>query len=51
MGVGALESSKVARLFAGAQGAPPAEIDALAQMAVRLAYDLCDDIAEWLCIP
>jgi acetyltransferase len=45
----ALESLKGAKIFAGARGAPPADIDALAQMAARLswlAYDLRDDIAE-----
>jgi acyl-CoA synthetase (NDP forming) len=45
----ALESLKGAKVFAGARGAPPADIDALAQMAARLswlAYDLRDDIAE-----
>jgi hypothetical protein len=37
------------RNFAGARGAPTADIDALAQMAARLswlAYDLHDDLAE-----
>jgi acyl-CoA synthetase (NDP forming) len=45
----ALESLKGAKVFQGVRGAPPADIDALAQMAARLswlAYDLCDDIAE-----
>ena len=45
----ALESLKGAKVFAGARGAPPADIDALAQMAARLswlAYDLRDEIAE-----
>ena len=45
----ALESLKGAKVFAGARGAPPADIDALAEMAARLswlAYDLRDDIAE-----
>jgi acetyltransferase len=45
----ALESLKGAKVFAGARGAPPADIVALAQMAARLswlAYDLRDDIAE-----
>ncbi len=45
----ALESLKGAKVFAGARSAPPADIDALAQMAARLswlAYDLCDDIVE-----
>jgi acyl-CoA synthetase (NDP forming) len=45
----ALEGLKGAKLFAGARGAPPADIDALAEMAARLswlAYDLRDDIAE-----
>ena len=32
----ALESLKGAKVFAGARGAPPADIDALAQMAERL---------------
>ena len=45
----ALESLKGAKIFAGARGAPPADIDALADMAERLswlAHDLRDDIAE-----
>jgi acyl-CoA synthetase (NDP forming) len=45
----ALQSLKGAKVFAGARGAPPTDIDALAQMAARLswlAYDLRDDIAE-----
>ena len=45
----ALENLKGAKIFAGVRGAPPADIDALAEMAARLswlAYDLRDDIAE-----
>ncbi len=45
----ALQSLKGAKVFAGARGAPPADIDALADMAARLswlAFDLRDDIAE-----
>jgi acetyltransferase len=45
----ALESLKGAKIFSGARGAPPADIDALADMAARLswlAHDLRDDIAE-----
>ena len=45
----ALQSLKGAKVFAGARGAPPADIDALAELAARLswlAYDLRDDIAE-----
>ena len=45
----AFESLKGAKVFAGARGAPPADIAALAEMAARLswlAYDLRDDIAE-----
>ncbi|MPY76870.1 MAG: CoA-binding protein, partial [Alphaproteobacteria bacterium] len=45
----ALESLKGAKVFTGIRGAPPADIDALAEMAARLswlAYDLRDDIAE-----
>ena len=45
----ALQNLKGAKLFAGARGAPPADIDALAEMAARLswlAYDRGDHIAE-----
>jgi acyl-CoA synthetase (NDP forming) len=45
----ALENLKGAKVFTGVRGAPPADIDALAEMAARLswlAYDLRDDIAE-----
>jgi len=45
----ALESLKGAKVFAGVRGAPPADIDALADMATRLswlAYDLRNDVAE-----
>jgi acetate---CoA ligase (ADP-forming) len=45
----ALENLKGAKVFAGVRGAPPADIDALAEMAARLswlAYDLRNDIAE-----
>ena len=45
----ALESLKGAKVFAGARGAPPADIDALAEVAARLswlAHDSRDDIAE-----
>ena len=45
----ALENLKGAKVFSGARGAPPADIDALAEMAARLswlAYDLGNDIAE-----
>jgi len=45
----ALESLKGAKIFAGVRGAPPADIDSLADMAARLswlAYDLRDAIAE-----
>ncbi len=45
----ALESLKGAKVFTGVRGAPPADIDALADMAARLswlAFDLRDDIAE-----
>ena len=45
----ALESLKGAKVFSGVRGAPPADIDALADMAARLswlAYDLRDELAE-----
>ena len=45
----ALESLKGAKVFAGVRGAPPADIEALADMAARLSWlaqDLGDDIAE-----
>jgi acetate---CoA ligase (ADP-forming) len=45
----ALESLKGCAVFSGVRGAPPADIDALAEMAARLswlAYDLANDIAE-----
>jgi acetyltransferase len=45
----ALESLKGCAVFSGVRGAPPADIDALAEMAARLswlAYDLRDDVAE-----
>lgn len=45
----ALESLKGAKIFAGARGAPTADIEAFAEMAARLswlAHDLRDDIAE-----
>ena len=45
----ALESLKGAKVFAGARGASPADIDAFAEMAARLswlAYDLRDEIGE-----
>ena len=45
----ALESLKGAKIFAGARSAPPADIEALADMAARLswlAHDLRDGIAE-----
>jgi acyl-CoA synthetase (NDP forming) len=45
----ALESLKGAKIFSGARGAPPADIDALADMAARLswlAHDLSDNITE-----
>jgi acetate---CoA ligase (ADP-forming) len=44
-----LESLKGRAVFAGVRGAPPADIDALADMATRLswlAHDLGNDIAE-----
>jgi acetyltransferase len=46
---GALESLNGRAVFSGVRGAPPADIDALAEMAARLswlAYDLHDDVAE-----
>ena len=46
----ALESLKGARIFSGARGAPPVDIDALADMAARfswLAFDYGDEIAEF----
>jgi acetyltransferase len=45
----ALESLKGAKVFAGARGAPPADIDALADMAARLswlAHDYKNEIVE-----
>jgi acetyltransferase len=45
----ALESLKGPKIFSGVRGAPPADIEALAEMAARLswlAHDLGDDIAE-----
>jgi acyl-CoA synthetase (NDP forming) len=45
----ALESLKGAKVFSGARGAPPADLDALADMAARLswlAFDLRDRISE-----
>jgi acetyltransferase len=38
----ALESLKGAKIFAGARGAPPADIAALAEMASRLSWLACD---------
>ena len=46
----ALESLKGAKIFSGARGAPPVDIDALADMAARLswlAFDYGDEIAEF----
>jgi acyl-CoA synthetase (NDP forming) len=45
----ALESLKGAKVFSGVRGAPPVDLDALAEMAARLswfAYDFRDRIAE-----
>lgn len=45
----ALEGLKGAKVFSGVRGAPPADIDALAEMAARLswlAYDYKGEIAE-----
>ena len=45
----ALENLKGAKVFSGVRGAPPGDIDALAEMAARLswlAYDLGNEIAE-----
>jgi acyl-CoA synthetase (NDP forming) len=45
----ALEGLKGAKVFAGARGAPPTDIEALADMAARLswlAHDHKDEIAE-----
>jgi acyl-CoA synthetase (NDP forming) len=45
----ALESLKGAKVFAGVRGAPPADIDAFAEMAARLSWlagDLRDEIGE-----
>jgi len=45
----ALASLKGAKIFAGARGAPPADVEALAEMASRLswlAWDYKDQIAE-----
>lgn len=44
-----LESLKGQKVFSGVRGAPPADLDTLAETAARLswlAYDLGDDIAE-----
>ena len=45
----ALESLNCAKVFSGARGAPPADVEAFAEMAARLswlAYDLRDQIDE-----
>lgn len=45
----ALDSLKGAKVFSGARGAPPADVEAFAEMAARLswlAYDLRDQINE-----
>jgi acetate---CoA ligase (ADP-forming) len=45
----ALENLKGAKVFSGVRGAPPADIDALAEMTARLswlAYDLGNDTTE-----
>ena len=45
----ALESLKGAKVFSGVRGAPPADLDALAEIAARLswlAFDLRDSISE-----
>ena len=45
----ALESLKGAKVFSGVRGAPPADLEALADMAARLswlAHDLRDELTE-----
>ena len=45
----ALENLEGAKIFSGVRGAPPADLEALAEMAARLswlAYDLRDDVTE-----